>query len=58
MAETLTVEEAIEQLNSIDVFDPEGAHVEADDILFQLAPLEVQQAYDRVTERASWWAYA
>ena len=38
--------------------DPEKDHAEADRILLAVAPLSVENAYNRLMERAKWWATA
>lgn len=38
--------------------DPEGMHVEADEIILGLVPPEVREAYERVVDRAGDWWYA
>ena len=49
---------AIHRLDSIDATDPERAHAEADDALFELVDPDVRMAYLRLMERANWWASA
>lgn len=53
------IDAAVVALDAIDAsIDPEMAHGEADAILLSLAPLEVQQAHQRLLKRAPWWAGA
>lgn len=54
----MTIEEAVAVLDAISGSDPEVAHMEADDVLFELAPVEVRDAYARLTSRCRWWAHA
>ncbi len=54
----ITPEEAVARLDAIGNGDPEGAHSEAEDVLLELAPREVQEAFIRVMERQPWWAHA
>ena len=54
----MTIEEAVAALDAISGSDPEVAHMEADDVLFKLVPVEVCEAYARLTHRCRWWAYA
>src|SRR5690554_1180466 len=48
----------VDQLDALDVDDPEAAHGEADELLLSLVPAEVADAYRRVVKRADWWAAA
>lgn len=54
---SLTTEEAVALLDAIDGRDGEGAHVEADRVLVRLVDPRVREAYDRVVDRADFWAY-
>lgn len=47
-----------DRLDALDVSDPEKAHAQADDILLESVPAEVVQAYERVVDRAGYWAHA
>lgn len=50
------VEKAVKNLNEIDAGDPERAHKEADQIILDLLPTEVKEAYDGVVDRSwGWW---
>ena len=49
---------AILALDAIDGGDPEAAHGEADHIILSLVPIEVRNAYERLTVRCDWWATA
>lgn len=55
----MTPEEAVKALFEIDngmgTADNEMAHAEADYILYQLAPPEVQVAYDELQVRVPFW---
>ncbi|WP_165963967.1 hypothetical protein [Actinomadura sp. KC216] len=55
----MTVEEAVQALFEIDngtgEADPELAHGEADYVLYQFAPAEVQKAYDDLCDRVTFW---
>lgn len=48
----------VDQLDALDVDDPEAAHSKADELLLSLVPAEVADAYRRVVKRADWWAAA
>jgi hypothetical protein len=50
--------EAIEKLAAIDVSDYEAAHNEADEVLLELVPKSVSEAYRRLQERAKNWPTA
>ena len=50
--------EAVRALDELDVSDPEQAHLEADRVLLRRVHPEVAAAYERVTARARWWAWA
>jgi hypothetical protein len=50
--------QAVTRLDAIDSEDPEVAHHMAEEILLDLAPFEVRNAYFRLVERAKWWASA
>ena len=52
------VQRVIDSLDRIDASDPERAHGEAEHQLLLLAPRRVQEAYERVIERAPWWGTA
>lgn len=54
----MTPEEATTRLDAIGVGDPEGAHIEADDVLLALVPSDVAAAYLRLQDRLPWWACA
>ncbi len=49
---------AVEALDDIDAGDPEGDHIEADNILLAIAPPEVARAYERLRARSGGWWYA
>lgn len=51
-------ENVVARLDKISCDDSEAAHSQADDILMELAPLEVRAAYVRLMERCDWWANA
>jgi len=48
----------VRELDSIDAGDPERAHGDADEVLLRACPADVRAAYQRLTERANWWASA
>jgi hypothetical protein len=56
----MTQEEAIARLNAID-WGPDGkpdamvCHEEADDILLQMVPKPVAEAFERCRERVQFW---
>lgn len=50
--------EAVQALDDMPAGDAEGAHGMADDILLSLVHPEVRAAYERVKDRAPWWAAA
>lgn len=53
------IAEAVARLDSIEAgTEGEEAHYAADEILLSLMPVEVAAAYERVTERATFWAWA
>ena len=52
------VESIVRSLDSIDADDCEEAHNLADNLLLQAVPAEIAAAYQRVVERAEWWAWA
>lgn len=54
----MTRAQAVRALDELDITDPEGAHVRADEILVKLVGNEVADAYNAVAERCAWWAYA
>lgn len=57
--ERLTVEEAIEELDSIDMAgDPEGAHSAADLVLRCVVDERVAAAYDECVKRTGRWWFA
>lgn len=58
MPDETEIQEAIADLDTIPEGDPERAHSEADKILLKMVPPEVRAAYERLTERCSWWAAA
>lgn len=58
MGGTMTPEEAVAALDAIAAGDGEGCHYEADRIIRSLLPDEVNEAYNRVIDRASFWAWA
>lgn len=50
---------AVQALDAIDASgDCEGPHFDADEILLAVVPRDVAAAYDRLIERANWWAHA
>jgi hypothetical protein len=52
----MTEAEAIAKLDAIDGNDIGGAHVDADQVILDLLPPGVQEAYYRVAWRArEWW---
>ena len=53
-----TTERIAAALDSIDASDPEPAHQEADALLIEAVPPAVRAAYERVKQRAPWWAVA
>lgn len=53
-----TVQRAIAALDAIEPGDEEMMHYQADRIIRETLPIEVRHAYERVMERANWWAYA
>lgn len=48
----------VAEIDAIDASDPERAHSDLDDILYALAPAEVQEAAKRLFGRCRWWACA
>lgn len=59
MRRRTTVQEVVEQLDAIEASDdPESAHFEADRVLRNLVGDRVNEAYERVIERAGAWWYA
>lgn len=54
----MTAEEAIAALDGLNADDAEVAHSIADAILLDTVPPIVRDAYERVTERAPFWATA
>lgn len=58
MSKQLSKREAVEQLNALDSGDGEEMHAEADKILLAYVPEQVRQAYERVQDRANFWACA
>lgn len=50
--------EAIQQLNALSGGDPDGDHGQADKILLAYVPPDMAAAYDRLVDRAAWWATA
>jgi hypothetical protein len=52
------VARAVASLDAIGGGDPETAHAEADEILLDVAPPDVADAYQRLRDRAEWWACA
>lgn len=49
---------AVAALDAIDASDPESAHGQADIILQALVHKDAREAYERVGNRARWWASA
>jgi len=58
MNDELKIKEAVAALDAIDGSDGEVAHSKAEIILYDLAPEEVQRAYDRVEKRSRFWVSA
>jgi len=57
--ERITIQMAIAALDAIDPSgDPEAAHGEAEAVLLAVLGPEGKAAYDRLVDRASWWASA
>jgi len=54
----MTPAEAVAALDAIDLRYPEAAHIEAEDILLDLVPLEVREAHQRLVDNCAWWAFA
>lgn len=61
----MTTEEAVAALDALTGDDPCGDHEEADEILLAMVPVEVRDAYHRLSGdhwnqdgRADWWAWA
>lgn len=54
----MTVDEAVAAIDALSGDDAEADHGRADDVLLAIAPPAVRDAYDRLTERAPWWAAA
>ena len=50
--------EAVRRLDAISGQEPDGDHGEADEILLSVVPAEVREAYERLVDRARWWATA
>lgn len=50
--------DAVEALDAISGTDPEKHHGEADDVLLEVVHPEVRAAYERLMDRAGWWATA
>lgn len=48
--------QAVKVLDELDASDPEAAHAKADQIVLATADAKVQAAYDRLVNRAKWWA--
>lgn len=54
----MNAKDAVKALDALDVSDCEAAHSLADDILLDVVPKSVRDAYERVVKRAGWWACA
>lgn len=54
----MSPEAAITALDLTDPDDPESAHSRADDVLLEVVPPEVAEAYRRLVRRCGWWATA
>ncbi len=51
------IREFVEDLDGLDAeLDPERAHGMADEILMAAVPKKIRRAYNRVVNRAPWWA--
>ena len=50
--------EAVAALDAISGGDPDGDHGEADRILLSHVHPDVRAAYERLVDRAEWWATA
>lgn len=49
---------AVLELDALGGTDCEASHAQADQILLDAVPQEVRDAYARLVERTSWWAFA
>jgi len=57
--ERITIQMAVAALDAIDpTDDPERAHGEVEAILLAALGPEAKAAYDRLVDRARWWASA
>ena len=54
----MTEDEAIAVLDGLTGQDPEHDHGTADGVLMEMVSPAVREAYDRLVERADWWANA
>lgn len=54
----ITPETAIRRLDKLTGNDSESDHAEADSILLASLPADVRRAYQRLQQRAGWWAHA
>lgn len=55
----MTTAEAVAALDAFDgTSDRERVHAAAGEILLQVAPKAVRDAYERLVERSVWWAHA
>ena len=54
----MSIEDAVAALDAINTADPEEAHCDADRVLLEFVPVEVQEAYARAVQRAGDWWYA
>lgn len=54
----MTADEAVAKLDDISGQEPDGDHGRADDILLECVSPRVKAAYERLIERARWWATA
>jgi hypothetical protein len=54
----MSPETAVATLDGMAGQDPEADHGDADQVLLAVVPPEVAAAYERLVDRAAWWATA
>ena len=54
----MKIKEAVNLLNAIRGNEPESDHSRADDILLECVHPEIRKAYEKLVDRAKWWATA
>lgn len=52
------IEKFVARLDEIDGRDGEKAHIRADEVLLDYVHPAVKEAYERLAERAAYWAHA